>query len=287
MSNTKDNRTAVIYMMLASFIFAMMNLIVKHLGEIPVAQIVLMRSVVMLIIVIGVIKYKKISPFGTHKKLLVFRGVFGSMGIAFFFYTLHNMPLASAVVVHYLTPIITVLISVLITRVRIAPLRWFFFLLCFVGIYIIKDFDDRVETLPIVIGVLGTIAASAAYNVISVLKKAEHHYVIMLYFPLVTVPLVLTYIAVTGDWVWMSAANWFLLIIVGACTYFAQYFLTRAYQIGEVNKVSIISYLGILYALFFGFFLFEEWYTPIVFVGLLFVLAGVLGNIVYKGNRTD
>ena len=274
-------------MMLASFIFAMMNLIVKHLGEIPVAQIVLMRSIVMLVIVIGVIKYKKISPFGTHKKLLVFRGVFGSMGIAFFFYTLHNMPLASAVVVHYLTPIITVLISVLITRVRIAPLRWFFFLLCFVGIYIIKDFDDRVETLPIVIGVLGTIAASAAYNVISLLKKAEHHYVIMLYFPMVTVPLVVVYIAFTGDWVWTSAMDWFLLTIVGVCTYFAQYFLTRAYQIGEVNKVSIISYLGILYALFFGFFLFEEWYTPIVFVGLLFVLAGVLGNIVYKGNRAD
>ena len=274
-------------MMLASFIFAMMNLIVKHLGDIPVAQIVLMRSVVMLIIVVGVIKYKKISPFGTHTKLLVFRGIFGSMGIAFFFYTLHNMPLASAVIVHYLTPIITVLISVLVTRIEIAPLRWFFFLLCFVGIFIIKDFDNRVETLPIVIGVLGTVAASAAYNVINVLKKAEHHYVIMLYFPMVTVPLVLMYIVVSGDWVWTSAMDSFLLAIIGVCTYFAQYFLTRAYQIGEVSKVSIISYLGILYALFFGFFLFDEWYTPIVFVGLLFVLAGVLGNIFYKGNKAD
>ncbi len=287
MSSTRDNRTAVIYMMLASFIFAMMNLIVKHLGEIPVAQIVLMRSIVMLVIVIGVIKHKKISPFGTHKKLLVFRGVFGSMGIAFFFYTLHNMPLASAVVVHYLTPIVTVIISVLVTRVRIAPLRWFFFLLCFVGVYIVKDFDDRVETLPIVIGVLGTIAASAAYNVISVLKKAEHHYVIMLYFPMVTVPLVLAYLLLTGDWVWTSATNWLLLVVIGVCTYFAQYFLTRAYQIGEVSRVSIVSYLGILYALFFGFFLFDEWYSPIVFVGLVCVLAGVLGNILYKGNITD
>jgi drug/metabolite transporter (DMT)-like permease len=274
-------------MMLASFIFAMMNLIVKYLGEIPVAQIVLMRSIVMLVIVIGVIKHKKISPFGTHKKLLVFRGVFGSMGIAFFFYTLHNMPLASAVVVHYLTPIVTVIISVLVTRVRIAPLRWFFFLLCFVGVYVVKDFDDRVETLPIVIGVLGTIAASAAYNVISVLKKAEHHYVIMLYFPMVTVPLVLAYLLLTGDWVWTSATNWLLLVVIGVCTYFAQYFLTRAYQIGEVSRVSIVSYLGILYALFFGFFLFDEWYSPIVFVGLVCVLAGVLGNILYKGSRTD
>lgn len=282
--NSKENKTAIIYMMLASLIFSAMNLIVKYLGEIPVAQIVFMRSIVMLLIVVAVIHRKKISPFGTNKKLLVFRGVFGSLGITFFFYTLHEMPLASAVVVHYLTPIITVIISILITKIRIAPLRWFFFLLCFVGIYIIKDFDDRVEVLPLVVGVLGTIAASAAYNVISVLKKTEHHFVIMLYFPMVTIPLVLGYIGITGDWVWTSAVNWFLLTVVGACTYFAQYFLTRAYQIGDVSKVSIVSYLGIIYALFFGFFLFGEWYTPIVFVGLFLVLSGVVGNIVYKGK---
>lgn len=283
--NTKDNKTAVIYMMVASFIFAMMNLIVKHLGDIPVAQIVFMRSIVMLVLVLAVIKKQKIKPFGTHKKLLVFRGVFGSMGIAFFFYTLHTMPLASAVVVHYLTPLFTVLLSVLITRIPIAPLRWLFFLLCFIGIYIIKDFDDRVEVLPLIIGVVGTIAASAAYNVISHLRAKEHHLVIMLYFPLVTVPLVMGYIFYSGDWVWTTAFNWFLLSIIGLCTYFAQYFLTRAYQIGEVSKVSIVSYLGIIYALFFGYYLFDEWYSSIVILGLGLVLLGVVGNLIYKGNR--
>lgn len=273
-------------MMAASLIFSSMNLIVKHLEDIPVAQIVFMRSIIMLIIVAIVIKYKGISPLGTNKKLLVFRGVFGSLGIAFFFYTLHTMPLASAVVVHYLTPLITVVMSVLITRVRIAPLRWLFFLLCLAGIYIIKDFDDRVHVLPLIIGVLGTIAASAAYNVISVLKKSEHHFVIMLYFPLVTVPLVLLYIGATGDWVWTTAVNWLLLVVIGFCTYFAQYFLTRAYQIGEVSKVSIVSYLGIVYALFFGYFIWDEWFEPIVFAGLLLVVAGVLGNLFYKKKDT-
>ena len=219
-------------MLLASVIFSSMNLIVKHLDDIPVAQIVFMRSIVMLIMVIVMIRKVKVSPFGNNKRLLVFRGVFGSLGIAFFFYTLHTMPLASAVVVHYLTPIITVLMSVLISRVNIAPLRWLFFAMCFAWIFIVKDFDDRVEVLPLVIGVLGTIAASSAYNVISVLKKSEHHLVIMLYFPMVTIPLVLMYIGVTGDWVWTTWFNWLLLSVIGACTYFAQYFLTMAYQIG-------------------------------------------------------
>jgi drug/metabolite transporter (DMT)-like permease len=283
--NSPDNKTAIIFMMLASLIFSSMNLIVKYLDDIPVAQIVFMRSIVMLIMVMAVIKKQKIEPFGTHKKLLIFRGVFGSLGIAFFFYTLHTMPLASAVVVHYLTPIITVIISVFITKIPVAPLRWLFFLLCFVGIFIVKDFDDRVQVLPLLVGVAGTIAASAAYNVISHLKTKENHFVIMLYFPMVTLPLVLIYIFITGDWVWTSAFNWFMMSVVGLCTYFAQYFLTRAYQIGEVSKVSIVSYLGIIYALFFGYFIFEEWYSPIVIVGLGMVLLGVVGNLFYKGNR--
>lgn len=271
-------------MLLASFIFAMMNLIVKHLGDIPVAQIVFMRSIVMLVVVVAVLKKKKIPALGSNKKLLILRGLFGTSGIALFFYTLHNMPLASAVVVHYLTPIFTVIISILITRVNIAPLRWLFFLLCFVGIFIIKDFDDRVEVLPLVLGVIGTMSAAAAYNIISVLKKTEHHLVVMFYFSAVTIPLVLLYIGVSGDWVWTSTWNWFLLSVIGACTYFAQYFLTRAYQLGDVSQVSIVSYMGVVYALFFGYVIWDEWYNPIVFAGLLLVLIGVIGNLRYKGN---
>lgn len=281
----KSNKIAVIYMLLAGLIFALMNTIVKHLEQIPVAQIVFMRSIVMLIMVVVALQKNGISPWGTQRKLLIFRGFFGSLGIAFFFYTLHTMPMASAVIIHYLTPIFTVLVSVLITRVRIAPLRWLFFLLCFIGIFIIKDFDDRVSTVPLIMGILGTIAASSAYNVISILKKTEHHLVIMLYFPMVTVPLVLTFIAATGQWVWTTAWQWFLLTTVGVCTYFAQYFLTKAYQIGEVSKVSIVSYVGIVYALFLGYFIWDEWYKPMVFVGLFFVLTGVIGNLSYRSKR--
>lgn len=281
----KSNKIAVIYMLLAGLIFALMNTIVKHLEQIPVAQIVFMRSIVMLIMVVVALQKNGISPWGTQRKLLIFRGFFGSLGIAFFFYTLHTMPMASAVIIHYLTPIFTVLVSVLITRVRIAPVRWLFFLLCFIGIFIIKDFDDRVSTVPLIMGILGTIAASSAYNVISILKKTEHHLVIMLYFPMVTVPLVLTFIAATGQWVWTTAWQWFLLTTVGVCTYFAQYFLTKAYQIGEVSKVSIVSYVGIVYALFLGYFIWDEWYKPMVFVGLFFVLTGVIGNLSYRSKR--
>lgn len=280
----KDNKTAILYMVAASLLFAGMNLLVKYLDNIPVAQLVFMRSLVMLVMVVVMLRSQRIEPFGTQKHILFWRGVFGTLGITCFFYTVKQMPLASALVVHYLTPIITVLISVLITRIPVAPLRWFFFMLCFIGIYIIKDFDERVQTIPMLVGVLGTVMAASAYNIISKLKNTEHYFVIMLYFPMVTVPASLLYIVITGDWVWPDAMGWVWLTCVGLFTYYAQYFQTRAYQIGEISKVSIISYLGIIYALAAGYWLFNEWYSTVVIAGILLVMLGVVGNILYKGK---
>ena len=269
-------------MLIASLLFAVMNILVKYLGDVPVAQIVFMRSMVMMVLVVLLLLKRKIKPFGNNKKLLILRGLFGTTGIAFFFYTLHQMPLASAVVIHYLTPIITVLISVIVSKARVKPVQWVFFILCFIGILIIKGFDERVASLPLIIGVLGTIGAASAYNIIAVLKESEHHLVIMFYFPLVTIPLVLIYIFITGDWVWVSLIQWLALSLIGLLTYFAQYFLTKAYQIGDVSKVSVISYLGVVYALVFGYSIFDEWYDAIVIVGLILVVFGVVGNILTK-----
>lgn len=271
-------------MFIASLLFAVMNVLVKFIGHIPVAQIVMMRSVVMFIFVVLLLKKRRIKASGNNKRLLIMRGLFGSLGIALFFYTLHNMPLASAVVVHYLTPVFTALFAYFLSKEKLAPVQWFFFALCFAGVFIIKGFDPRVDGLSIGLGILGTIGAASAYNIISMLKEKEHHLVIMFYFPAVTIPLVLIYILFTGDWVWGNALDWLILCTIGGLTYFAQYFLTKSYQLGEVNKVSIISYTGIVYALSFGYLLFGEWYDWKAFMGVILVLIGVLSNVYYKGN---
>ena len=281
-----NERKAIGFMFMATLLFATMNILVKYLDEIPVSQIVFMRSVVMMVLVAFLVYRNKINPLGTNRKLLILRGLFGTVGIALFFYTLHNMPLATAVVVHYLTPIFTVLISVIITRVNIKPIQWLFFIICFIGVLVVKGFDPRVETGPLVIGVLGTVGAALAYNIIGFLKETEHHLVIMFYFPFVTIPLVSIYILITGEWVWTNTINWTMLTIIGVLTYFAQYFLTRAYQIGNVSKVSVMSYLGIFYALFFGYAFFNEWYSVVVILGLLLVVVGVVGNILTRTKST-
>jgi drug/metabolite transporter (DMT)-like permease len=264
------------YMIIASLCFAVMNVWIKQLQEIPLSQIVFFRSFVVLILLSFVLNVKKISPWGGQKKLLLFRGITGTLGIVLFFFTLKSMPLASAVVIHYLTPIFTIVVSVIFLKKSIKKHYWLYISLCLLGIILIRGFDPRVSSLSLILGITGTISASIAYNIISFLKNTENSLVIMFYFPLVTTPVVLAYMIFTKDWVTPSFVDWFKLIGIGFVTYAAQYYLTKAYQIGDLLKVSVVSYSGIIYALLFGFMFFGEWFKWPVLLGIIMVVSGVI-----------
>ena len=93
-------------MLLAGIFFAMMNVSVKYIPHIPAIEIIVFRSIFSLIFSYLVLKKQKVNVFGNNKKWLIIRGVVGSIGLISFFYTLQNIPLASAVTIQYLSPIL-------------------------------------------------------------------------------------------------------------------------------------------------------------------------------------
>ena len=63
--------------------------------------------------------------------------------------------------------------------------------------------------------------------------------------------------------------------------------MTRSYQSDELSKVVSLKYVGIIYALLFGYFLFGESFSIEAHIGMLIVLLGVILNIWYKERRTS
>ena len=70
---------------------------------------------------------QKIYVFGNNKGLLVVRGVVGSIGLITFFYTLQNIPLASAVTIQYLSPIFTTILGIFLVKEKVKPIQFVFF----------------------------------------------------------------------------------------------------------------------------------------------------------------
>lgn len=269
--------TSVQSMLVSGVFFALMNVSVKFIPDIPAIEIILFRSLFSLIFSFLVLKQLGVSVFGNNKKLLIIRGIVGSIGLISFFYTLQKIPLASAVTMQYLSPIFTTILGIFLVKERVKPIQFLFFGISFAGVLVLQGFDTRVNLLYGSIGVVSALFSGLAYNVIRKLKNTEHPLVIIFYFPLVTLPVasIVSYFT----WVQPIGWDWAILLWIGICTQAAQYFMTVAYQNANVSKVSSLGYLGILYALFFGFVFFGETFGTMSYVGMGLVLAGILLNL--------
>ncbi len=257
-----------------------MSIGVKYLQAIPSYEIVFFRALVSLIVCYVMVKQQKIHPWGNDKKNLLLRGTFGTAGLLMYFYTIQQMPLASAVTIQYLSPIFTIIIAGFMLKEYPRPIQWFFFLLSFSGIIMIKGFDPRILPFDVVIGVAAAICSGFAYNFIRKLKVSDHPLVVVLYFPLVTVPIVGTY--TIFHWVQPQPFEWLILIAIGIATTFAQIFMTKAYQLERAANVSNFNYLGSVYALVVGYFIFGESIGVLGMVGMAVIFGGVLLSAKFK-----
>jgi drug/metabolite transporter (DMT)-like permease len=70
--------------------------------------------------------------------------------------------------------------------------------------------------------------------------------------------------------------------MIGVLTQIAQYFMTKSFQTEKISKVASLRYLGIVYALIFGYIFFDEQFNWLVIGGMALTIAGVVLNIFYK-----
>ncbi|MGJ1203767.1 DMT family transporter [Sphingobacterium lactis] len=278
-----EENKSVQYMLLAGLFFALMNVCVKFVAHLPTLEVVFFRSVISLVATYVILKKDKIPLFGNNKKLLIFRGIAGCLGLIGSFYTIQHIPLGSAVTINYLSPLFTAILGIFVVKQKVRPIQFLFFALALSGVLMLKGFDSRISTLDLVIGLLAALFAAIAYNIIAKLKTSEHPLVIIFYFPLVTLPVVGIYCLF--NWQMPQGWDWFYLLLVGILTQLAQYYMTLSYQRANLSKVASLTYLGVVYALGFGYFLFDETYTLYSILGIVLILIAILLNMRVKPAR--
>lgn len=255
-------------------LFALANIIVKSLSNISSVQIVYFRSLFILIATYFLLKKNNIKVFGhNYQNRLWLRGLAGTLGLIGLFWTIKNMPLASAITLHYLNPLFTVILSSLFLKEKVKPLHYLALVISFIGVAFIKKFDPNITFFQILIASLSALCAAVAYTVIRSLKGKADPLLIVYYFPLVTIPICT--LPLIKYWVTPTLIQFLGLILIGALTFLAQLFLTQAYTIGKAKDIAPYNYLGIFYAIVFGVIIFNEMITIKIFTGILLVLAGV------------
>lgn len=274
---------AVLFLLIATSLFSIINVGVKFLDHIPASEIVVFRALVSFLICFYFIRKKNIPLLGKNLKLLFMRGLFGTFALASLFFCLQKIPLAVASTLINLTPILTVVIAHFYLKEKASPMQWFFLLFSFVGVYFVRG---GIEPIPIhwmLLGVFSALCASIAYTCVRQLRLSEDPLVVIMYFPLITVPLMGPVMAY--QWVTPVKTDWLVLIGIGVLTQIAQYFMTLAYQMEQASKVMIFNYTGLFWGILFGYIVFQEDLTQRQLWGILVVFLCLCGNYVVSQKR--
>ena len=271
------------HMLVAGIFFSLMNVGVKYLDNIPAIEIVFFRCLVTLIISYFMIKRLNISFLGNNKPILFLRGFFGVVALSLYFYSLQKMPFASAVTIMQLSPIFTTILAIFILNEKVKLPQWLFFVISFVGVAMIKGFNPDLDIKYFLMALAASFISALAYNMVRKLKDTDHPLVVVFYFPLIAMPFagIATYL----NWVTPNLKEWFILLGIGVATQIAQVNMTKALQIEEVAKVSIVRYLTVVYAIVIGYVFFKDNYGINTLIGIALVVIGVLLNLWYTKSK--
>ena len=196
-----------------------------------------------------------------------------------FFYTIQKMPLSAAVTIQYLSPFFTAFIAGLLLGEHTRWVQWLFFVISFIGIVVVKGSSAQIPPVLLALGVISSMFSGLAYNSIRKLKN-EEPLVVVMYFPLVAFPIMVVFSFF--NWVMPQGMDWMLLIGIGLMTQFAQLYMTKSYQLSEVNTVAPLKYIGVLFALTWDILLFDFIPNVQMYVGILLVIGGVVLNLRFK-----
>ena len=269
-------------MFLSTLAFSLANVFVKLVSHIPPMEVVFFRCFFATIFCFVGLYRAGADWKGSHRGLLLARGLFGTTALYLFFTTLQNIPLASAMTIQYLSPIFTSVIAIVVLGERVRSLQWVFYATAFTGVLLIEQFDPRISLFYLALGIASAFCSGVAYNLVRRLREQEHPLTVVLHFQLVGaiagfISLFFAFRMPEGwDWVW--------LFLVGVFSQLGQIFLTNALQRERAAGVAIINYTGLIYALTIGWFVFGETQGIMSVAGMALVVVGVLLSVMY-GRR--
>jgi drug/metabolite transporter (DMT)-like permease len=292
-------KKGILFIVLSGLSFLVVNFFVKLFGmgeeqhlfsnlqKIPAHELVLSRSIISFTISSVIIKRKKLPFFGVNKKWLLVRGFSGMIALTIFFQTIHTLPIAVASTVQYLAPIFTMIFTMLFLGERILKLQWIFVLIAFIGVTLIglnalimKSNPVKLDFFWLTLGVISAAFSGIAYTAIVKLKATDAPINIVSYFPMLSIPIMSVWCFF--DFVMPKGIEWILLLVIGIFTQIAQVLLTKALHQESTSLITPFQYLGSIYALLMGYFIFDERLNFLIIIGVGLILLGVIANILIK-----
>ncbi|GGI56398.1 DMT family transporter [Winogradskyella haliclonae] len=276
-------RKAIIFMCISAMAFALLNIFVKRLEDFNVYQIVFFRSIGTLFFTIPLILKLKLNLLGNKRKLLVARGLIGFVAMTLFFMSLKYLTTGTAVSIRYISPIFAAFFALFILKEKIKSIQWFYFGIAFIGVFILKGFDGEILNIGLLYIVVSAIFTGLVFIIIRKIGSKDHPLIIVTYFMVIST--LISSLFTYYNWTNPSGIEWLILLSLGVFGYFGQYYMTKALQESEINRIAPLKYIEVIFTMLIGLIWLDETYTLLSVLGIILILIGLTLNTAIKGLK--
>lgn len=200
------------------------------------------------------------------------RAVMGMTGMFFTFGAPLLLPLAESTTFGFTTPIFAVILSVLLLKEAVGPVRWLAVALGFAGVLVIaQPGSAHIPPLGAAVGLGAGFMVALISIQVRDLGRTDESLSIVFWFAALSSPLLALALpfVMTSHTPW----QWFLLLGGGVLGCIGQILLTAALRYGQVATVVVMDYSALAWATLYGWLIWDELPPASTWLGAPLIIA--------------
>ena len=271
---------AIAIRLAAAFALSTMAMLIKLAGDrgVHLAELIFWRQAIASVIIVGIllamgrIAVVRTQRFGAHFT----RALVGVTSMCFLYGTVLILPLAEASAINFTAPFFAVMLSVILFKETVGWYRWGAVVLGFAGVLIItQPGGSMINPLGVATGLIGAFFVALISYQVQDLNKTEDPWSIVFWFGALSAPiaaLTLPLFASTHDTI-----TWLIILAMAVSGGIGQLLMTASLRFGSAATIIIIDYTSLLWAVGYGWLVFEAAPSGGLWLGAPLILgAGLL-----------
>ena len=280
--------------------FSINDVAIKFLsGGYALHQVVLIRSLIGLLIIVTII-----APLTTGRniartkklKMHMLRGLCVVVANMTFFLGLAAMPLADAVAIFFISPLVITLFSVLFLGEVVGPRRWAAIAVGFIGVLVMMRPGTASFQIASLLPLVAAICYAGLHTLTRRIGSTESAATMAFYIQIMFIIVGVLFGLIVGDgrfgdqsdpslaflfraWSWPLPGDYPIFLTIGAGIAIAGYLISQAYRVAEASFVAPFEYLALPMSVILGMVVFGEYPGGWDYFGMALILGAGLFTV--------
>lgn len=295
----------VLFALGGGVVLSVNDLAIKALsGSYALHQVILIRAFVGMAIVLAVMGWSKRG----FAQIRTGRGAEHLLRVSIvmvsnvtYFLGLAVMPLAEAVAVAFISPVLVTLMSAVVLGEQVGPRRWAAVAVGLVGVLVMLRPGSGVIQPAAILVLISAFCYASSHMMTRRMRDTESAMTMNFYVQVGFVVVSAAMGMMVGDghlaqedgvlaflfrpWVWPPVADWSAFLATGAAVGIGGLMMSQAYRISEAALVAPFEYIGIPMAILWGVLVFGTWPDALAWAGIALICGAGLYTLWRETRR--